>query len=191
MEAPLLVMQIAAHQVGGTCSELALWESLRSRTTMPSSGVRQRELYLPEALPKAFAHTQVNGFDLNVDSPEAAGSASPDLAPQRSSKAAAREKEDHMLCHTAEGSSETMNASKECPSAASACTAQRLQAIPTLAAGSGEAEAQGHTGHADGLPEKALLDDRKRGECAESSFSPGQISVSHVMCLPLFLLPLT
>ena len=85
----------------------------------------------------------MDDFDLTVDSPNAAGTASPDLAPQRSSKAAELATEDRMLCHNAEGSSETVAASKESPSAASACTAQQLHAIPAPAARSGEAATPG------------------------------------------------
>ena len=122
----------------------------------------------------------MDDFDLTVDSPDAAGTASPNLAPQRSSKAAELATEDRMLCYNAEGSSETMHASKESPSAASARTAQQLQASPTPAAGSGEAAAPGLNLSDVASSEQAQGWDTTAGSAPESALVDGASNASHV-----------
>jgi len=122
----------------------------------------------------------VDDFDLTVDSPYVAGTASPDLAPQRLSRAAELATEDRMLCQNAEGSIETMNASKGSSGAASACTAQWLQAIPAPAARSGEAAPPEL--HLSGVAcsEQAQARDTAAGSAPESALVDGASNASHV-----------
>jgi len=121
----------------------------------------------------------VDDFDLTVDSPDASGTASPDLAPQRLSRAAKLATEDRMLCQNAEGSSETMNASKESPSAASVCTTRWLQAVPAPAAWSGEAAPPELYLSGVACSKQAQAWETAAGSAPESAFVDGASHVSH------------